>query len=98
MGINLSTSFENDNNVQILSLPKVGDPAIAIGAGTPESPSQNAVPIRIGIQKSDADKFNDTKRIIIRLNIHSLAQPTPLSTYDYIRIRAWGNLVVNVSK
>lgn len=98
MGVELTTSFQNVSNTPILTLPKVSDPAIAINEGTPANPSRTLAPIRIGIQPSDADKFNDAERIIVQLKVNSGNQITPFTTSDYIRVRAYANIVVEIKE
>ncbi len=97
MGVQLQTSFLNVNNTSILSLPKFNQTPIAIQAGTPALPVNTPAPIRVSIQPSDADKFNDTKLVIVKLVLNSNSVPTPFTTGDYIRVRAYANIVVNIN-
>ena len=98
MGVEIATQFQNDANVTILNLPQLGASPIKIDAGTVASPTFTTTPIRIGISTSDAEKFNDTKRIIAKLKINSNGQSQMFTSGDYIRIRAYANIVVEVSK
>ncbi|MBI3194700.1 MAG: hypothetical protein HYZ34_09595, partial [Ignavibacteriae bacterium] len=97
MGVSLHTSFLNVNNSPILSLPKFNETPIAIQAGTPDVPRQTPSPIRVSVQTSDADKFNDTKRVIVRIVLNSNNIPTAFTNRDYIRVRAYANIVANIN-
>ncbi|MBI5215823.1 MAG: hypothetical protein HY960_08725 [Ignavibacteriae bacterium] len=97
MGVSLHTSFLNVNNNSILSLPKFNEMPISIQAGTRDVPTITPSPIRVSVQTSDADKFNDTKRVIVRLVLNSNSVPTAFTTGDYIRVRAYANIVANIN-
>jgi hypothetical protein len=97
MGVSLHTSFLNVTNASILSLPKFNETPISIQAGTPALPVKTPSPIRVSVQTSDADKFNDTKRVIVRLVLNSNSTPTAFTNGDYIRVRAYANIVANIN-
>ncbi len=98
MNVKLNTTFLNDASASLMTLPKASDPAISLSAGTPSSPTVTPTPIRVSILPSDADKFNDTQNIIAKLFIDSNDQLVQFTTANYIRIRAYANIVVEIKE
>ncbi len=98
MGVEIDTKFLDASNNTLLNLPQIGATPIKIDAGSVASPTVTLTPIRIGISTSDAEKFNDTKRIIANLKINSNGQTRMFTSGDYIRVRAYANIVVKVSE
>jgi hypothetical protein len=92
IGVGLRLYFLDQFGNIILQLPKQGQDSIWIGAQT-----QTATPIVVRIQTEDALKFNDAKKVMLKIGLNSGGQITQFSTTDYVHVKAYTNMVFNVN-
>ena len=93
LGVSLQTRFLDSSMTTILTVPRAGTDSISVPAGTPEVPSRTLAPITVRLQPSDADKFNNTARIIVRLGVNSGGTMVKFRPGNYVRVRAYANFI-----
>lgn len=93
LGVSLQTRFQDSSSATILTVPRNGVDSIVVAAGTPEVPYRTPAPIAVRLQPNDADKFENTQRIIVRLGVNSGGTMVKFRPGNYVRVRAYANLV-----
>lgn len=97
VGVSLSLDFLNSAGDTILTLPRPGQPAIVVAAGTVASPTHTPQPLALVIDTDDAQKFGDAVDVIVSVGLNTGQTIARFTPQDYVHVRAYSNMVFNIN-